>query len=157
MIFTIINAVFMIFGAAGVVFFIMGIRIKYREIYAGRFFTLTDGTVFGNKRSSSTSMGGPTYREGDGHLRQMNEGTTSIIYHPMIEYFADSKRYTLTMRASSGNEVPVGKKVEVLYNPLKPAEAVVKGANESAGLLLIGVFFIIIPLFYFMFFRNLLG
>ena len=154
---TIISVFFILFGVLGAVFFILGLRIKIREITAKRFFSPAEGTVFNNKRTTSTSMSSPVLREDDGHVRQLHEGTTSVFYHPMIEYFVDSKRYTLTMRASSGNEIPVGKKFEILYNPQKPAEAVVKGGNESHGLMIIGVFFIFIPFFYFSFFRNFMG
>ena len=61
-----------------------------------------------------------------------NDGRTSYIYYPIIEYNVENEIIKTSM--SSGSNSPaysVGDRITILYNPNNPKEFIVKGDKSS--------------------------
>ena len=61
-----------------------------------------------------------------------SEGYTSIVYTPQIEYKVDEQLVTFEGNGSSNiSDYTVGEKIEIMYNPNKVEEHIIKGDNSS--------------------------
>lgn len=63
---------------------------------------------------------------------EIDEGVTRYMYYPVIEYMADNEMIEETMK--SGSSTPayrIGEEINILYNPNKVTEFIVKGDTSS--------------------------
>lgn len=74
-----------------------------------------------------------------------SDGTPSTTYYPIIEYKVGEQIVSKQSSTGSGSsDYKIGEKVEILYNPNKAEEYIIKGDKSSNVL---GIVFIVVGIF----------
>ena len=80
---------------------------------------------------------------------------TEVTYRLSYVYYIDGKEYVAKTDYGTGVLPPLGSEKEIKYNPMNVSEAVVTGTNGPKIQIVVGLFFVLIPLvFYLVLFTN---
>ena len=116
-----------IFILVGIGVCMYGLKLKFKETEAKRFFMPVEGWVKEIKVSTSHD----------------SDGASSDFHRPVYAYTVDSEQYEFSPFGFSDNKAFVGERVTILYNPSNPKDAVVEGKNNGIKIMIFGAVFII--------------
>jgi hypothetical protein len=131
---------FLLFPVVGAALFVLGLRYRHRLKAKAGSCVRTGGTVVGSTQGT------------------LNGLDPTPVYRPVIEYFVNGHRFTMTADVGYGRRKKEGAKTSVMYDPANPtvafmAEDYYTGAHVMLG---IGGVFVLLGSFvaYLILFSN---
>jgi hypothetical protein len=112
---------FLLFPVVGIALFVLGLRYRRRLKAKAGSCVRTGGTVVGSAQGT------------------LNGLDPTPVYHPVIEYFVDGQRFTMTADVGYGRRKKEGAKMSIMYNPTNPAAAFIVQDYYTGAHIMLGI------------------